>query len=79
MCPRVKEWCRMKKVPRLSDVKFSFEHGDGTELQANLRDRFLDDEYPEPLFRTKKNRYSDIAVRLDYGLVPFQAADVSLT
>lgn len=74
---RVKEWCREEKIPAISDVKFFFEHGDGPELQANLKERFLDDDYPEPLFKLKRNKYSTkTGELLDYGLVPFQAADV---
>jgi hypothetical protein len=73
---RVKEWCRKEKVPALPDVQFFFEHGDGKELQANLKERFLDDDYPEPFFKRKRNKYSSTGELLERGLVPFQAADV---
>jgi len=73
---RIKEWCKKEKLPALPDVKFFFEHGDPKELQLDLRHRFLEDDYPEPLFMRKKNRYSDTGKLLDHGLVPFQASDI---
>lgn len=72
---RVKEWCWIDGAPPLSQVQFFFEHGDPRELQLDLRFRLLSDEYPEPNFKRKRNRYKNGEVS-DYGLVPFQAADV---
>jgi hypothetical protein len=73
---RVKEWCRKDRVPALPDVQFFFEHGDGDQLQADLLNRLMDDEYPRPIFKSKKDRYSRAGELVDHGLVPFQASDV---
>lgn len=72
---RVKEWCFIDQSPQLSKVQFFFEHGDGDDIQLDLRFRLLDDEYPEPNFKRKRNRYKNGEL-IEYGLVPFQAADV---
>lgn len=72
---RIKEWCWLDGSPQLSQVQFFFERGDGKEIQLDLRHRLLDDDYPTPQFKPKRNRYSNGKL-LEHGLVPFQAADV---
>ncbi len=72
---RVKEWCWIDGSPPLSQVQFFFELGDPKEFQLDLRFRLLDDEYPEPNFKRKRNKYKN-GTLVECGLVPFQAADV---
>lgn len=73
---RVKEWCWKDGVPHLSQVQFFFEEGDGKNIQANLHHRFLEDGYPTPIFKYKRNRYTKNGLLIEPGLIPFQAADV---
>lgn len=72
---RVNEWCRKDGSPPLSRVQFIFEQGDGREIQADLRTRFLEDGYPEPIFKRKRNRYKN-GTLVEERLIPFQAADI---
>jgi hypothetical protein len=73
---RVKEWCRKEKVPDLPQVQFFFEHGDGKQIQGNLKERFLEDDYPAPFFKRKTNKYSSTGDIIEERVIPFQAADV---
>ncbi|MCS6304576.1 MAG: hypothetical protein H8K07_13060 [Nitrospira sp.] len=73
---RVREWCKQCNSPIFSQVQLFFEQGDGKVLQTDLRDRFLGDEFPEPFFRHKRNKYSKSGELIEERLIPFQAADV---
>lgn len=73
---RVKEWCWIDGSPPLAQVQFFFEQGDGREIQSDLYHRFLEDGYPTPQFKSKRNRYSKSGELIEHGLIPFQAADV---
>jgi hypothetical protein len=72
---RIKEWCWLDGSPQLSQVQLYFERGDGKEIQLDLRHRLLNDDYPTPQFKPKRNRYSNDKL-IEHGLAPFQAADV---
>jgi hypothetical protein len=73
---RVKEWCKHSKSPVFSKVEFFFEKGDGDEIQRDLLLRLQDDEFPTPLFKRKKNKYTKLGELVEHGLIPFQAADI---
>ncbi len=73
---RVNEMCRIDKSPQICNVQFFFEDGDGAGIQTSLRERFLGDAFPKPLFKPKRDRYSRAGELIERGLVPFQAADV---
>jgi hypothetical protein len=73
---RVKEWCWLDGSPHLSQVQFFFERGDGKEIQLDLGFRLLNDDYPEPSFKPKRNRYSKKGELIEERLIPFQASDI---
>lgn len=73
---RIKKWCNDCGIP-LSRMQFFFEHGDHPVFQEDLLNRLLEDEYPRPLFKRKRNKYSPkTGALVEERLVPFQAADV---
>jgi hypothetical protein len=71
---RVREWCERERSPKISRIQFFFERGD--QWQPELKERLIDDSFPEPNFQPKHDRHSKTGELLEYGLVPFQAADV---
>ena len=73
---RVKEWGRIDGVPSMSQTQFFFEDGDGDVQQNNLLERLMEDEFPKPNFKRKKNKYSKLGELLESRLIPFQASDV---
>lgn len=72
---RLKNWLNEEHSPNLCNVQLFFESGDN--WQPQLRQRLIDDGYPEPLFKPKRDRYSQKTGELiEHGLIPFQAADI---
>lgn len=57
-------------------MQFFFERGDGKLIQPDLSHRLVQDQFPTPQFKSKRNRYSKKGELIEPGLVPFQAADV---
>lgn len=73
---RVKRWCDRDKAPAISQVQLFFEQGDGDRIQADLLTRLIEDEFPRPIFKRKKNKYSKDGRLIEERLIPFQASDV---
>lgn len=71
---QVGEWCRRETSPPISRVQLFFESGD--MWQDELKKRLMQDEFPEPMFKPKRDKLSKTGELIEPGLIPFQAADI---
>jgi hypothetical protein len=71
---RVREWSERERAPQVSNIQFFFEGGDN--WQKEFKQRLMEDGFPEPIFKSKRDRYSRSKKLIEPGLIPFQASDV---
>lgn len=69
-CGQVRKWAASERITYCPELFFE----DGDLGKDELRRRLIDDGFPEPIFRPKKERPMPGGLR-EPGYVPFQAAD----